>query len=84
MNTRKITPGYIVFYILFSQDTWQIVMGVLCAALLGPVLAKPHMSVMAKVVLYIMIATIGYAVSTVPARWISGSLKKLILGNRRP
>jgi pilus assembly protein TadC len=81
LPNRNITPGYILFFILFSPDTWRILIGVVCAALLGPLIALPEMNVWGKIVLYFMIATIGYAASAVPARWIARSLKKVVLGD---
>jgi hypothetical protein len=70
--------------ILFMPDTWQLAVGVLGAALLGPAIVSPQMSVWGKVVLYVMVATIGYAVSVVPGRWFAGWLKNAILGDRHP
>lgn len=75
-----MTPGYIFFFVLFSPDSWQILIGVVCAAFLGPVIASPEMNVWGKIVLYFMIATIGYAASAVPARWFARSLRKVVLG----
>ena len=80
---RKITPGYIVFYILFLPDTWQLSIGVLSAAVLGPAIASAQFSAMGNVVLYGMLAAIGYAVSAVPARRFAQWLRKSILGDRQ-
>jgi hypothetical protein len=65
--------------VLFSPDTWQTVIGVVCAALLGPLIVSPEMNLFGQVVLYFMIATIGYAASAVPARWFVQMLKKVVL-----
>jgi hypothetical protein len=83
LPNRNITPGYILFFVLFSPDTWRIVMGVGCAAALGPFIALPEMNVWGRIVLYFMIATIGYTASAIPARWIARSLKKVVLGDRQ-
>lgn len=84
MTKRPVTPAYVVFYILFLPDTWRIVMGIILAAVLAPHIAKPDMTVIARGVLFIMVATIGYAASGLPAGGITKVLKRLILGDRRP
>ncbi len=84
VNHRRRTPGYIIFYILFLPDSWQVVIGLICAYYLTPVILSPDMSTPAVAMLYIMIATIGYAASRGPARGISRLLKKLVLGDRQP
>ncbi len=83
-NKRPITPAYIIFYTLFLPDTWQIIIGVLASYLLAPAVVSPEMGVGAKTILYIMIATIGYAAARVPARGFTRLLKKWILGDKHP
>ncbi len=39
-NKRKITIGYIFFYILFSVDTWRILVGILISTALAPQLGR--------------------------------------------
>jgi len=34
--------------------------------------------------IYVMLASIGYAFSSLPARWISDRIKKIILKDKRP
>ena len=82
MAKRPVTPAYVIFYILFSPDTWRIVMGIIFAVLLVPHIVKPDMTMPARGVLYIMVATIGYAGSGLPARGITKLLKRLILGDK--
>jgi len=53
-------------------------MGIIFSAFLTPYIVTQAVS--AKVLLYIMIATIGYSASGIPGRWISKMFKKLILG----
>lgn len=84
MNKRPITPSYIVFYILFSPDTWRILIGVIISILTTPHVVTPEMGISGKVLLYIMIATIGYTGAALPGRWISNMFKKLILGDKIP
>ena len=84
MAKRKITPGYIFFYTLFLPDSWRIIIGVIVSAAATPYIAKPDMSAGAVVMLYIMMATIGYAVSGFAGRRISAFFKRLVLGENRP
>ena len=84
LNKRPLTPGYIIFFVLFLPDTWQAAIGLLAAYFLTPMVLRPEMGVPTKVLIYIMIATIGYAASRGPARGITGWLKKRILGDRHP
>jgi hypothetical protein len=81
---RKPTPTYLFFYLLFLPDTWRIFMGIILAYFLVPAIAKSDMGTGAIAMLYIMTATIGYAVSTKPGKWISDSLKRLILKDKIP
>jgi hypothetical protein len=81
-DKRRITPGYVLFYILFLPDTWQVLAGVLMAYFLTPVVLSPELGSPAKVMIYLMMATIGYAGSRWPARGIVRRLKKWILGDR--
>ena len=82
MQKRPLTPNYIFFYILFLPDSWQVLIGVIAAWLLAPRAISPQTGLFGSVMLYIMIATIGYAASRLPARGITRLIKKLILGNR--
>lgn len=84
MAKRPVTPAYVVFYVLFSPDTWRIVMGIILAFLLVPHIAKSDMTVIARGILYVMVATIGYAASGVPAGGITKILKRMILGDKQP
>ena len=83
MQKRPVTPTYIIFYILFLPDSWQILMGAVFALLLQRFAIPPEMAALSKVLIFIMLATIGYTVTRLPAKWITGRLKKLILGDGR-
>ncbi len=82
MNQHPRSAFYTFFYILFLPDTWQILMGFLLTIFLAPLLLSPSMGLAAKWMIYIMIASIGYAVTVVPARGMVRMLRKLILGNK--
>lgn len=82
LGNRKLTPGYIIFYILFLPDTWRVLIGIIASYLLTPAIVSPEMHHTGTVIFYIMIASIGYAASDIPSRWITQILKKLILSNK--
>jgi hypothetical protein len=81
-NKRPVTPGYIFFFTLFLPDTWQIIAGVLAAHFLAPAVVSEQMGLPARILLHIMIATIGYAASRAPARGFTRLLKKWIVGDK--
>lgn len=83
-DKRPITPGYVLFYVLFLPDTWQVLIGVLVAIFVAPAVLSPDMATSAQVMVYLMVATIGYAASRGPARGITRVIKKWILGDRYP
>ena len=70
---------------LFSPDTWRILMGVILAVIIVPRIASPEVSVAGRAMLCVMVTAIGWAATAAPARWITGRLKKGILpkGPRR-
>jgi hypothetical protein len=79
---RPLTPGYLIFYILFLPDTWQAIAGLLAALFLTPLISSPEMGVPAQILLYVMIATIGYAAARGPARGFTRIIRKWVLGDR--
>jgi hypothetical protein len=83
-HQRPLTFTYVVFYILFLPDTWQILIGLAAAFILAPRVISAQTGVFGNVMLYVMIATIGYAASRLPARGITRLIRKLILGDRSP
>ncbi|MDO9109912.1 MAG: hypothetical protein Q7U40_04595 [Desulfatirhabdiaceae bacterium] len=84
MGKKQLTIRYIIFYILFLPDSWQALTGLCSAYFLAPVVGHPDTGYGGRAMLFVMIATIGYAVSSVPARWITRTLLKWILGEKRP
>ena len=84
MSKRQLTIRYIIFYILFLPDSWQVLTGLIAAYFLTPLVGLPDMGFGGRVMLFIMIATIGYAASGKSARWITRILVKWILGEKRP
>jgi len=82
VTKRPVTPGYIFFYILFSTETWRILLGIALALLATPGFLPPELSSAARAMVYVMVATIGYSLAGKPSRWIADALKKAILGDR--
>ncbi|MEN8246664.1 MAG: hypothetical protein ABFS43_17390 [Thermodesulfobacteriota bacterium] len=76
---RPLTPAYVIFYILFWPDTWRILMGLLLTLLFTPHLLPADLSMGGRAMLYVMVAAIGWALSSKPAGWVTGKLKSLIL-----
>jgi len=83
LSKRQLTIRYIIFYVLFSPDAWQVLTGLIAAYFLSPHVGLPDTGIGARAVLFIMIGTIGYAASRIPARRITQILKKWILGDKR-
>ena len=84
MSKRQLTIRYIIFYILFLPDSWQVLTGIIAAYFLAPLIELRDPGIGARAMLFIMIAAIGYAASGIPARWITRILVKWILGEKRP
>lgn len=84
MSQRRLTPGYIIFYVLFSPETWRVLFGIIGAYFLIPVIIPANIGKGGQAMLYIMTATVGYSLFGAPARWIARMLKQVILGDRQP
>ena len=82
LQKRPRTFSYFFFYALFLPDSWQILIGVIASYFLAPLAMSPGTGLFGRVMLYVMIATIGYAASRLPARGICRIIKRLILGER--
>jgi hypothetical protein len=61
-----------------------VVLGVALALLLAPRIVPPQMEGVAAVVVWIMLATIGYCLAGYPARKIARFWQRLILGSQNP
>ncbi|MDO9265322.1 MAG: hypothetical protein Q7U02_15230, partial [Desulfosalsimonadaceae bacterium] len=70
--------------ILFLPDSWRILMGIIFSGVLSSLIFTPEIDLSGRVVIYIMMGFIGYSATGVPARWITGVFKKLILGDKMP
>ena len=72
--------SYYFFFFLFHPDSYRILIGFLAAVLLVPQIVTPDLSTAGRVMLYVMVACMGYAIAAKPAVWITSALKKKLLG----
>lgn len=84
MPQRPKTPTYYVFFLLFSPDTWRILAGFVIAVLLVPGITPAGVAMPGRIMLYVMVAAIGWAGTGKPAQWVTTALKKWLLGDRQP
>lgn len=82
MRNRPLTVRYIFFYGLFLPDSWQIAAGLMTAYFLSPWVVSSDGGIPVQVMVFVMIAVIGYAVFRMPALWITKKLIGWILGKR--
>lgn len=54
-------------------------MGLVFALLLRPYATSPDMGLLKSILIFVMLAAIGYTITRIPARWITRKLKRLIL-----
>lgn len=84
ISKRRITPLYIFFYILFSPDTYRVLIGLAIALLLAPLVIKTNtVTGSGKFMIYLMLAVIGYAITGKIGDKIAKLAKNVVLkGNR--
>lgn len=79
MQKRPFSVSYIFFYLLFSDDTWRIAAGFLCAVFLGPLVTQGrNLSRGGEAVVWLMIMAIGWSVSAWPAKKITSALQRAV------
>jgi hypothetical protein len=84
VKKRKITISYIIFYILFLPDTYRLLIGFLAAWLFAPYVTETKsMPQEGGFVVWVMIASIGYATSARIGNMISSWMKNIILPVRK-
>ncbi len=84
MSKRPLTFTYILFYGLLSPDAWQMLLGLLLAWGMTPRLAPAGAGPFALILLYVMLAVIGYAASGIVLRPLFRRLHARMLGRKRP
>lgn len=73
---RRLTPGYVFFYLLFSADSWRVLCGVVIAVVLTPHLSTGReLSPAAQGVLGLMLVAIGWWVSAWPMEKLTAFLR---------
>jgi hypothetical protein len=72
---KRITPAYLFFHLLLSEDTWRIVTGVSLAVILAPLLLPLDRTGMGRYVMFITAVVVGWAVSKTPSQWIVRQLR---------
>ena len=77
---QRLTPAYLLSYILFSEDTWRVAIGFVSAVILAPYLLPFDHTGIGRYVMFITVVVIGWAVSKVPSQWIVRQLKLLFPG----
>jgi hypothetical protein len=82
LKKRTITPAYVFFYILFWPDTWRMAIGLAAAVLVAPLLLSAEQGWGSVLLIHLMIACIGYAVSSAPARGFAGFLQQRVLNKK--
>ena len=80
----KHTPLYVLFYVLFWPDAWQIAIGVVASAILAPRAITAQTGLFGSIMMYIMIGAIGYAASRPLAKRLTNLFKKWILKDKLP
>jgi hypothetical protein len=79
MRKPTLTVSYVFFYLLFSEDTWRIGAGFVCAVFLGPLLTQGrNLSQAGEVMVWLMILAIGWSVTAWPAKRITAALQRAI------
>ena len=79
MPKRPLSASYLFFYLLFSDDTWRLAAGFVCAVVLGPMVTRGReMSQAAEVMVWLMIMAIGWSLAAWPARKITAALKRAL------
>ncbi len=74
---KRRWPAFFLTYFLLSPDTYRILAGTIFAVVLTPRLLPVDRTGMGRYVLFIMIVVVGWAVTGVPARWITQRLQSL-------
>ena len=75
LRNNKNLLVYVIFYLIFSPDTWRILIGLLAAIIIGPkIVVGGNYSPSGQVVIWLMILALGYVLSAPVGRYISKKL----------
>ncbi len=79
MKSNRTLLSYLVFYVLFSPDTWRILAGLAAALLMGPRLTAGKTSgPFGEVIIWVMLLALGYALSAPLGKLISDKLTAMV------
>lgn len=75
---KRLSPLVVIFYILFSPDTWRILFGVAVAAYGTPRIMgmSGQITELGRYMIFLMLTGIVWAVSARPARWLAAQLQR--------
>ncbi len=79
MARHPITFSYVLFYVLFSVDTWRIVLGVIFAFALVPHLPAGNIGLGGKVMLWVMVVCIGWWITVYPGKLMAKAVRRFFL-----
>jgi hypothetical protein len=78
---KRLTPTYIVFHILFSEDTWRVAIGIALAVVSAPMLRSFDHTGIGRYVMFVTVVVLGWAISKTPSLWIIRQIR-LLFPNR--
>jgi hypothetical protein len=74
---KRLTITYIVFHILFSEDTWRVAIGIVLAVVSAPMLESFDHTGIGRYVMFVTAVIIGWAISKAPSQWIVRQIRQL-------
>jgi hypothetical protein len=75
---NRLTPAYIVFHLLFSEDTWRVAIGIVMAVLTAPALRAFDHTGIGRYVMFVTVVVVGWAIAKSPSQWIVRQLRLLL------
>lgn len=79
MKTGKNKFLFVVFYLLFSPDTWRVLIGLAAALIIGPrATAAGDYGPAGQAIIWLMILVIFYVLSAPVGRFISRRLTEVL------
>ena len=81
MPKRNLTPAYLFFYLLFTPETWRVLLALLFSLVSATfVIQVRPLGTGGQIVLGLMLMGIGWTLMERPGRWIAAFLRKRIVG----
>lgn len=76
-NKKRLTPTYLLVYLLCNEDTWRCAIGIAAAVVLAPVLQPLDRTGLGRYVMFITVVVVGWALSKAPSRWIVARMRRI-------